>query len=337
MTTPMDRTPKEYQRVPPLHDLSRTDPDASQGESLPRISVLGATRTNSPSSQPSSTHQSQQPGSVQATAALALSHTQFPSNRPRREKEEMLNGRAYYPFDKELVLERERCSAACWRFNNSTNPNIGVSPGERARLFRDILHPANGIQISPTVTSPVTHAGRVGDNATVEAPFVCDYGYNVQIGDNVSIGRNCLINDVCDVKIGNNVLISPNVSIYTGTCTTNYRRRFGNRGTQYGKPVVIEDDCWIGANVVILPGVVIGKGVTVGAGSVVTKVCLRRLLNPCKPDNVLTRKLGSGRIYHLLRQGRGCGSQGYLQLKPFTLSKTVITLFVSAANFILFL
>jgi len=113
----------------------------------------------------------------------------------------------------------------------------------------------------------------VGDNATVEAPFVCDYGYNIQIGDNVSIGRNCLINDVCDVKIGNNVLISPNVSVYTGTCTTNYRRRFGNRGTQYGKPVVIEDDCWIGANVVILPGVVIGKGVTVGAGSVVTKVC----------------------------------------------------------------
>ncbi|KAB5515252.1 bacterial transferase hexapeptide [Coniochaeta sp. 2T2.1] len=269
MTTPMDRTPKEYQRVPPLHDLSRTDPESSQAESLPRISVLGATRANSPSSQ-SQGHQSQRPESVQATAALALSHT-FPSNRPRREKEEMLNGRAYYPFDKELVLERERCSAACWRFNNSTNPNIGVSPTERARLFRDILHPSSGIQISPTVTSPVTHAGRVGDNATVEAPFVCDYGYNVQIGDNVSIGRNCLINDVCEVKIGNNVLISPNVSIYTGTCTTNYRRRFGNRGTQYGKPVVIEDDCWIGANVVILPGVVIGKGVTVGAGSVVTK------------------------------------------------------------------
>lgn len=282
-STPMDRTPKDYQRVPPLHDLSRTDPDqAPQGENLPRISVLGATRTNSPSSQPS--QPSRPPGSsglsqetrhpssgVQATAQLALSHTQFPSNRPRREKEEMLNGRAYYPFDKELVLERERCNAACWRFNNSTNPNLGVSPAERARLFRDILHPPQGIQISPTVTSPVTHAGRVGENVTVEAPFTCDYGYNIQIGDHVSIGRNCLVNDVCEVKIGNNVLISPNVSIYTGTCATNYRRRYGNRGTQYGKPVRIEDDCWIGANVVILPGVVIGKGVTVGAGSVVTK------------------------------------------------------------------
>lgn len=276
----MDRTPKEYQRVPPLHDLSRTDPDTPH-EGLPRISVLGATRTNSPSSQPSQGHQSsQQP--LQGTAALALSHAQFPSDRQRREKEEMLHGRPYYPFDMELVLERERCSAACWRFNNSTNPNIGVSPAERARLFREILHPATGVQISPTVTSPVTHAGRVGDKSTVEAPFVCDYGYNIQIGNFVSIGRNCLINDVCEVKIGNNVLISPNVSIYTGTASTDYRRRQGNRGTQYGKPVVIEDDVWIGANVVILPGVVIGKGVTVGAGSVVVKVCYFLLATPSR-------------------------------------------------------
>lgn len=273
MTAFSDRTPKEYQRVPPLHDLTRTDPEHSQqGENnLPRISVLNPTRTNSPSSQPSQAPLHQTSG-VQATAQLALSHAQFPSNRPRREKEEMLNGRQYYPFDKELVLERERCNAACWRFNNSTNPNIGVSPAERARLFREVLAPPQGIQISPTVTSPVTHAGRVGDNATVEAPFNCDYGYNIQIGDNVSIGRNCLINDVCKVKIGNNVLISPNVCIYTGTTTTNPHRRYGNRGTQFGKPVAIHDDVWIGANVVILPGVTIEKGVTVGAGSVVTKV-----------------------------------------------------------------
>jgi acetyltransferase-like isoleucine patch superfamily enzyme len=211
-------------------------------------------------------------GGVQATAQLALSHTQFSSDRPRRQKEEMLNGRPYFPFDKELVLERERCNAACWRFNNSTNPNLGVSPAERARLFRDILHPREGVQLSPTMVSPVTHAGRVGDNVTVEAPFNCDYGYNIHIGSNVSIGRNCLINDVCEVRIGNNVVISPNVCVYTGTCSTNPERRRGNQGMQYGKPVIIEDDVWIAANVVILPGVRIGKGSTVGAGSVVTRV-----------------------------------------------------------------
>jgi len=183
----------------------------------------------------------------------------------------MLNGRPYYPFDKELVLERERCNAACWRFNNSTNPNIGVSPAERARLFRDILHPREGVHLSPTVMSPVTHTGRVGENATVEAPFTCDYGYNIQIGNNVSVGRNCLINDVCEVRIGNNVIISPNVCIYTGTCSTDPRRRQGNKGAQHGKPVIIEDDVWIAANVVILPGVRIGTGSTVAAGSIISR------------------------------------------------------------------
>ncbi|KAL2162438.1 hypothetical protein VTH06DRAFT_7351 [Thermothelomyces fergusii] len=277
-----DRTPKEYQRVPPLHDLTRTEPDQQhpppplppQSTALthsPFGSMIHGGRTSTPPAPPSTLSSQPPSGGVQATAQAALSHAQFPSDRPRRQKEEMLNGRPYYPFDKELVLERERCNAACWRFNNSTNPNLGVSPAERARLFRDILHPREGIQLSPTVVSPVTHAGRVGENATVEAPFNCDYGYNIHIGNNVSIGRNCLINDVCEVTIGNNVIISPNVCIYTGTCSTNPRYRKGNQGTQYGKPVVIEDDVWIAANVVILPGVRIGKGSTVGAGSVVTR------------------------------------------------------------------
>jgi len=288
-----DRTPKEYQRVPPLHDLTRTadgqdqpqpshpsmPPQSAISPHPPFSSMLHAGRTSTPPAPPQSTLSPQPPpssaGGAQATAQLALSHTtQFPSDRPRRQKDEMLNGRPYYPFDKELVLERERCNAACWRFNNSTNPNLGVSPAERARLFRDILQPREGVQLSPTMVSPVTRAGRVGENATVEAPFNCDYGYNIRIGNHVSIGRNCLINDVCEVKIGNNVVISPNVCIYTGTCSTNPERRNGNRGTQYGKGVVIEDDVWIAANVVILPGVRIGKGSTVGAGSVVTRVSL---------------------------------------------------------------
>ncbi|KAK3995757.1 putative maltose O-acetyltransferase [Cladorrhinum sp. PSN332] len=288
-----ERPSKEYpQRVPPLHDLTRTTdldhhhqqqqqqqqqqqpslppppPPQSAISPVPPYSLHTGRTATPPTAQGQASSSSS--GGPQATAQLALSHT-FPSDRPRREKDEMLNGRQYYPFDKELVLERERCNAACWRFNNSTNPNIGVSPTERARLFRDILHPREGVHLSPTVMSPVTHTGRVGENATVEAPFNCDYGYNIQIGNNVSIGRNCLINDVCEVRIGTNVIISPNVCIYTGTCSTDPRRRAGNTGAQYGKPVVIEDDVWIAANVVILPGVRIGRGSTVGAGSVVTR------------------------------------------------------------------
>jgi hypothetical protein len=112
------------------------------------------------------------------------------TSRQRTQKEEMLAGRHYFPFDKELVLERERCNGACWRFNSSTNPNNGVSPEERARLFRDILQPREHV-ISPTQASPVTPVGRVGDNVVVEAPFNCDYGYNISIGQDVAIGKNC--------------------------------------------------------------------------------------------------------------------------------------------------
>lgn len=277
---------KEYQRVPPLHDLTRTDPEQKtpapppppppQSTTLtqsPYSAVIHGRRTATPpSGQPAMSHQPSSTG-VQATAQLALSHTQFSA---RREKDEMLTGRPYYPFDKELVLERERCSAACWRFNNSTNPTMGVSPAERTRMFREILHPSEGVQLSPSMRSPVTHTGRVGDQVTVEAPFNCDYGYNIQIGNNVSIGRNCFINDPCEVRIGNKVVISPNVCIYTGTCDTFPHRRFNSQNMlkQMGKPVVIEDDVWIAANVIILPGVTIRRGSTVAAGSIVSKVSL---------------------------------------------------------------
>jgi acetyltransferase-like isoleucine patch superfamily enzyme len=324
-----DRPPKEYQRVPPLHDLTRTEPEQQQlppppppqSTTLaqsPYSSIIHGGRTATPpkaqppmSSQPSSS-------GVQATAQLALSHTQlhtqFPRERPRREKEEMLAERPYYPIDKELVLERERCSAACWRFNNATNPNLGLSVSERARLFGDILHPREGVHLSPTIASPVTHTGRVGDNVTVEAPFNCDYGYNIHIGANVSIGRNCFINDVCDVVIGDNVIISPNVCIYTGSCSINPRqRRQHGQLKQFGKKVTIEEDVWIAANVVILPGVTIGRGSTVAAGSIVTRVCLlpRSLMkNDCSSLTVfLLQDVATFSVYMGAKAGhrRGIG------------------------------
>ncbi|EQB58185.1 bacterial transferase hexapeptide [Colletotrichum gloeosporioides Cg-14] len=259
---------KRFDRVPPLHDLSRTanDPDTPYpAPTLPQINILHPTRSNSPNPQPPATT------NVQVAAQLALSHAQFPANnRVRSQKEEMLSGKFYYPFDKELVLERERCSAACWRFNNSTNPNNGVSPNERARLFREILQPRELLSPSPG-SSPVTNIGRVGENVVVEAPFVCDYGYNIVIGQNVIVGRSCTILDAAEVNIGDNCHIGPNVSIYAATLHTDPKRRQGSKGPQIGRPVTIDQDCWIGGGVTILPGITIGKGSTVGAGSVVTK------------------------------------------------------------------
>lgn len=74
------------------------------------------------------------------------------------------------------------------------------------------------------------------------------------------------------MSIGARTLVAPNVSIYSGTHPLDPDVRNGTNGPELGKEVWIEEDCWIGGNVIILPGVRIGKGSTVGAGSVVTKV-----------------------------------------------------------------
>lgn len=185
----------------------------------------------------------------------------------------MLSGAQYFPFDKELVLERERCNGACWRFNNSTNPNNGVSAEERSRLFRDILQPVAQINISPTVATGHVPMGSIGENVVVEAPFNCDYGYNISIGKDVSIGKNCTIMDSCKLTIGDRCVIGPNVNLYTTDLPVDPRRRLGNRGPQVGKPVTIEEDCWIAGGVTVLPGITVKRGSTVAAGSVVTRVC----------------------------------------------------------------
>lgn len=216
----------------------------------------------------------------QIAAQLALSNLASAGNPcPSKEdfagqptqKEEMLSGRHYFPMDKQLILERENCKGACWRFNSSSNPNIGVSPDERSRLFRDILHPRKSLKIL-NLSSLTTLKGLVGDNVIVDAPFHCDYGYNIIIGQDVMIDRNCTIIDTCEVRIGDRCHIGPNVNIYTTSLPIDPKKRLGAKGPHLGKKVIIESDCWIGGGAIILPGRTIGKGATVGAGSVVTKV-----------------------------------------------------------------
>lgn len=74
------------------------------------------------------------------------------------------------------------------------------------------------------------------------------------------------------VSLGSTTLIGPNVSIYSAGHPTNPDLRNGTKGPEWGRPITIEDDCWITGNVIILPGVITSDGCTIGAGSVVTKV-----------------------------------------------------------------
>ena len=107
------------------------------------------------------------------------------------------------------------------------------------------------------------------ENAFVNPPFYCDYGFNIEVGKDLFCNYNCTILDVCKVKIGDNCLIAPNVAIYTAGHPVHPALR--NTFYEYGAEVVIGDNVWIGGNSVICPGVHIGDNTVIGAGSVVTK------------------------------------------------------------------
>ncbi|MCZ2499028.1 sugar O-acetyltransferase [Xylophilus sp. Kf1] len=109
--------------------------------------------------------------------------------------------------------------------------------------------------------------GRTGRSFVIESPFHCDYGSNVTVGENFYANVNLVILDGAPVTIGDNVFIAPNVGIHTAGHPLDAERR--NAGLEYARPVSIGDDVWIGASVVILPGVRIGAGAVIGAGTVV--------------------------------------------------------------------
>ncbi len=85
------------------------------------------------------------------------------------------------------------------------------------------------------------------------------------------INFGATILDCNRVTIGSRVLFGPNVSLYAATHPTDPAVRRGTEGPEYALPITIEDDVWLGGNVVVLPGVTVGRGSTVGAGSVVTR------------------------------------------------------------------
>ena len=98
-----------------------------------------------------------------------------------------------------------------------------------------------------------------------------DYGYNIRLGKGVFINFNSVFVDTCLISIGSRTLVGPNVSFYSGTHPLDPAVRQGLRGPELGKEIHIGEDCWVGGNVIFLPGVTVGRGCVVGAGSVVTK------------------------------------------------------------------
>lgn len=127
------------------------------------------------------------------------------------------------------------------------------------------------------------------DNAFINPPFYCDYGFNIEVGKNFFANYNCTILDVAKVTIGDNCQLAPNVAIYTAGHPVHPETR--NSGYEFGIPVTLGDNVWIGGNSVICPGVTIGDNTVIGAGSVVTKDIPANVVaagNPCRVIRQIT-------------------------------------------------
>ncbi len=133
--------------------------------------------------------------------------------------------------------------------------------------------------------------GKTGQEIHIEQPFHCDYGTNIEVGENFYSNYNCIMLDVGKITIGKNVMFAPNVSIYTAGHPVHPDSR--NSGYEYGMPVTIGDNVWIGGSVVINPGVTIGNNVVIGSGSVVTKDIPDNVIavgNPCRIIREITEE-----------------------------------------------
>jgi maltose O-acetyltransferase len=157
----------------------------------------------------------------------------------------MTAGEMYDPLDADLVGARERVRDLCQALNATREGDAQ----ERRRLLTRIF-------------------ARGGDSVWMQPPFFCDYGFNIELGERVFFNFNCIVLDVCPVRIGSFTLFGPSVQILTPMHPMNAAQR---RREEFGKPVTIGEDVWVGGGAIILPGVTIGSRSVIGAGSIVTR------------------------------------------------------------------
>ncbi|WP_168119865.1 maltose acetyltransferase domain-containing protein [Paenibacillus sp. HB172176] len=171
----------------------------------------------------------------------------------RTEKEKMLAGELYAAGDPQLIKDRENAR----RLTRLLNQTIETEYETRVELLKELF-------------------GTTGNHVYVEPTFRCDYGYNIHVGNHFFANFDCVILDVCEVRIGENCLLAPGVHIYTATHPLDPIER--SSGAEFGKPVKIGNNVWIGGQAVINPGVTIGDNAVIASGAVVTKDV---------PDNVV--------------------------------------------------
>ncbi|MFJ5758689.1 sugar O-acetyltransferase [Neobacillus sp. NPDC093182] len=171
----------------------------------------------------------------------------------KTKKEKMIAGDLYDPADIELLQGRLNARGLTRLYNQT----IETDDEKRTALLKELF-------------------GSTGKNIYIEPTIRCDYGYNIHVGENFYANFDCVFLDVCEIRIGDNCFIAPGVHIYTATHPLDPNERIS--GKEYGKPVTIGHNVWIGGRAVINPGVNIGNNVVIASGAVVTKDV---------PDNVV--------------------------------------------------
>ena len=172
------------------------------------------------------------------------------------EREKMTAGELYNPADPELVKLRQRAHKLCAQYNNIIDDEDEL----KYLIMRELL---------PDYDT---------DEIYFQGPVYFDYGVNIHIGRNFYANFNTTILDVCPVYIGDNVMLGNNVSLLTPLHPLEYAKRNPRMNPngdliiqEYGKPIIIESNCWLAGNVTVTAGVKIGAGCVIGAGSVVTR------------------------------------------------------------------
>ncbi|MHB0852782.1 sugar O-acetyltransferase [Stutzerimonas nitrititolerans] len=164
----------------------------------------------------------------------------------RTEKQKMLAGELYNAADAELQVDMTATMEWLSRYNAA----VALPVDERRQLL-------------------VERLAAVGEDVNIRPPFHCDYGFNISLGEGVFLNFNCVILDVVAVTIGDRTQIGPGVQILTADHPREAAQR--ESGLEFGRPVSIGRNVWIGGGAIILPGVTIGDDVLIGAGSVVTR------------------------------------------------------------------
>lgn len=185
------------------------------------------------------------------------------------EKELMLAGRLYNPLcDPQLREDHLRARRLTRKLNGLSEEELDTAPTIIRELF-----------------------GTVGSNPHVEPAFHCDYGFNIHVGNNFFANYNCVMLDVCEIRIGDNVMLAPQVGLYTATRPIDAGVR--NAGLEYGAPITIGSNVWIGGGTTVNPGVTIGSNTVIGSGSVVVKDIPGNVIavgNPCKVLREITEE-----------------------------------------------